>query len=74
MKVHGDAVLSVKPVETAKSCQYFIIKQLMEDLPKVVIKVFTILMDNFFNLILTKSAVIVELSKIVDANLYYYSK
>ena len=39
VRIHGEAIVCVSPVETSKSSMYYVLQQLKEDLPKVVIKV-----------------------------------
>ena len=40
IRIHSDAALSIVPVETSKSSMYYILQQLKETVPKVVIKVY----------------------------------
>ncbi len=39
VRCHSEAVLSILPVETAKSSMYYILQQMKIDIPKVMIKV-----------------------------------
>ncbi len=37
--MHGDSVVCINPTETSKSSMYYVLQQLKEEIPKVVIKV-----------------------------------
>ena len=39
INLHGQSVICVTPVETAKSGMYYVMQQLKADLPKVIVKV-----------------------------------
>ena len=41
IRLHGDTVVCIQPVETSKSSMYYVLQALKQDLPKVVIKVST---------------------------------
>ena len=47
--MHGESILRVIPKETKKSSAYYVMQQLKEDLPKIVIKVLV----NYFEIFIT---------------------
>lgn len=43
LRCHGDSIICITPMETSKSQMYYVLQQLKEDIPKVVIKVFVLI-------------------------------